>query len=281
MAAAYARHSDAPAHLEPTPRTRLQALSDHDPTAFRSDRLPTAHFDARFSDDNLAFWVPILSNAAQIGPGLDVLDVGCGSGGFTRAIAAAAGARMTGYDMSERFIDLARGLPPLETGAVDWVVGDAEQLPFRPSSFDRVLLSLVLHQLACPETAVREAFRVLRAGGLVLVRTIDPHDVAGRVPERYLPAMAEADAARLPAIDAVVRWLEQTGFTDVTVESHLRNKKLELAEQERELRTEVRHRYTFIADQEVNAAIERMRADAPRGDWIDPRPTQVIVAVKP
>lgn len=256
-------------------------MSNHDPTAFRSDRLPTAHFDARFSADNLAFWVPILIDAAQIGPGSDVLDVGCGTGGFTRGIAAAAGARMTGYDMSERFIDVAKGLPPPETGAVDWVVGDAEQLPFRPSSFDRVLLSLVLHQLARPQAAVREAFRVLRVGGLVLGRTIDPDDVAERVPERYLPAMAEADAARLPAIDAVGGWLEQAGFTDVTFESHLRNKTLDLAEQERELRTEARHRYTFIADEEVEAAIERMRADAPSGDWIDPRPTQVIVAVKP
>jgi 2-polyprenyl-3-methyl-5-hydroxy-6-metoxy-1,4-benzoquinol methylase len=81
-----------PCLLEPTRRLRLQALNDHDPTAFRSDRLPTGHFDARFSDDNLAFWVPILIDAAQIGPGLEVLDVGCGTGGFTRAIAASAGA---------------------------------------------------------------------------------------------------------------------------------------------------------------------------------------------
>jgi ubiquinone/menaquinone biosynthesis C-methylase UbiE len=188
---------------------------------------------------------------------------------------------MTGYDMSERFIDVARRQPPLETGSLEWVIGDAEKLPFRPSSFDRVLLSLVLHQLARPQAAVREAFRVLRVGGLVIVRTIDPDDVAGRVPERYLPAMAEADAARLPAIDTVIGWLEQAGLTDVSVESHIRNKKLDLAEQVRELRTEARHRYTFIADEEVEAAIERMRADIPCGEWIDPRPTQVIVAMKP
>ena len=47
-----------------------------DPVAFRSDRLPTEHFNARFSDDNVEFWVPLLVAAARITPGLDVLDVG-------------------------------------------------------------------------------------------------------------------------------------------------------------------------------------------------------------
>jgi ubiquinone/menaquinone biosynthesis C-methylase UbiE len=157
-----------------------------DPVAFRSELLPTEHFDARFSDDNVAFWVPLLIAAAQITPHLDVLDVGCGTGGFARAIAASARARVTGYDHSRRFIEFAKKPPEPESGAVAWVVGDAEALPFAEPSFDRLLLSLVLHQLARPVAAVGEAFRVLRVGGLVLVRTIAPEDVAERVPERYL-----------------------------------------------------------------------------------------------
>jgi ubiquinone/menaquinone biosynthesis C-methylase UbiE len=258
-----------------------QTLSVHDATAFRSERLPTAHFHRRFSDDNLAFWVPILVKAARIGPGVAVLDVGCGTGGFTRAIADSTDARVTGCDRAEKFIEAAKGLPPPSAGALDWVLGDAEDLPLPSSRFDRVLLSLVLHQLAQPGAAVNEAFRVLRAGGLVLVRTIAPGDAIERVPARYIPAMAAADAARLPAIERIVDWLEQAGFLDVAVECHRRNKRLGLDEQERELRTEVQHRYAFIADAEVEQAIERMRVDATKGEWIDPRPTQIIVAAKP
>jgi ubiquinone/menaquinone biosynthesis C-methylase UbiE len=168
-----------------------------DPVAFRSDRLPTEHFDERFSAENLDFWIPLLLKSAQITPGLEVLDVGCGTGGFARAIAGSAPAEVTGLDRSARFINFARRRPRPQTGTVRWVVGDGEQLPFAASSFDRVLLSLVLHQLADPRAGVVGAVRVLRGGGLVLVRTIAPEDVAGRARQRFIPRMAAADAARL------------------------------------------------------------------------------------
>jgi len=187
---------------------------------------------------------------------------------------------VTGCERSERFLEHARqqgGAP------VQWVHADAERLPFEPESFDRVLLSLVLHQLAEPTVAVTESFRVLRRGGLVLVRTIAPEDVHERVPERYLPAMAAADEARLPRIETIVDWLDEAGFGDIGVERHLRNKRLDCAEQERELRTEARYRYSFISEEELEAAVDQMRRDAAAagGEWVDPRPTYVIVAAKP
>jgi ubiquinone/menaquinone biosynthesis C-methylase UbiE len=185
---------------------------------------------------------------------------------------------VTGVDRSARFLDHARTL----SGSVRWVEGEAERLPFEERSFDRVLLSLVLHQLSEPAEAVTEAYRVLRPGGLVLVRTIAPEDVHERVPERYLPAMAAADEARLPRVGSIVDWLEQGGFGDIGVARHLRNKRLDSSEQERELRTEARYRYSFISEEEIEAAVDQMRRDAAAaGAWVDPRPTYVIVAAKP
>jgi SAM-dependent methyltransferase len=252
-----------------------------DPAAFRSDRLPAEQFDRRFSEENLAFWVPLLLEAAQITRGLEVLDVGCGTGGFARAIAGSATASVTACDRSERFLGFAARRPRPLAGTVRWLVGDAQRHPFGASSFDRVLLSLVLHQLPDPRAAVAEAFRVLRGDGLVLVRTIAPEDVAGRVPHRYLPGMAAADAARLPAVEAITDWLAQAGFTRVRNERHLRNSRLVLAAVEHNLRTEARYRYTFLTSDEIDAGVRRMRADAAQGDWIDPRPTHILVATKP
>ena len=254
-----------------------------DPRSFCSDRLPVEHFDERFSEDNLAFWVPLLVELGRVAPGSRVLDVGCGTGGFARGIAEAAGADVTGIDSSARFVAFAEGQPAPVRGSVRWLIGDAEVLPAEDGSFDRVLLSFVLHQLARPEVAVAEAFRVLVGGGLVLVRTVAPEDAGKRVPERYLPSMAAADAARLPPVSTIERWLLEAGFARPSMRVVPRNKPLNLADEERQLAVEARSRYPFISAAELEEGVRRMRAEAERehGGWIDPRPTTFLWAGKP
>ena len=251
---------------------------------FRSDLLPIDHFDARFSDENLRFWVPLLVELARVQAGSRVLDVGCGTGGIARAIAAATSAEVTGCDVSERFIvEARRRTEPPTAGRVAWVVADAERLPFPAESFERVLLSMVLHQVADPPAAVRAAFRVLRPEGVVAVRTIAPEEVFDRIPERYLPAMAAADAARLLDLETVQEMLAAAGFEVESVERVLRNKRLDLAEEERALRVEAASRYEFLTEADLADAVRRMREDAAasEGHWIDPRPTMFVVASKP
>jgi len=239
---------------------------------FRSDRLPVDYFHSRFSDDNLAFWVPLFVEAAAIGATTRVLDIGCGTGGHSIAIAAATGAAVIGIDESERFVARARQ----QAGTVEFVVGDAERLPFAEASFDAVLLSLVLHQLERPQAAVDEAHRVLADRGRAVVRTIDPQDARDRIPERFLPGMAAADAARLPPIEELVRMLSQAGF-EVSKRRVLRNKPLTLEEVEHSLRAE-RARYDFLTDAEVDGALRRLREDG--GPWVDPRPNTILVGTR-
>jgi ubiquinone/menaquinone biosynthesis C-methylase UbiE len=253
-----------------------------DPVAFGSARLPTKHFDERFSQENLVFWVPLLIECAQIEAGHRVLDVGCGTGGFARAIAETASAAVTGIDCSDRFLAFAREVPAPQRGSVEWKVGSAEALPVADDSFDRVLLSLVLHQLQHPEIAVAEAFRALAAGGHVVVRTIAPEDVIDRAPARFFPAMAAADTERMAPLEAIERWLQDAGLVVTQRRRVLRNKKLNLADEERQLLIEVHARYSFVSAAELDAGLRLMRAEAKVNGacWIDPRPTHIIVASK-
>ena len=77
-------------------------------------------------------------------------------------------------------------------------------------------------------------------------------------------------------------WLRDAGFVVAERRRVLRNKKLNLADEERQLLIEVRERYSFVSEQELDAGLRLMRAEAKvnGGSWIDPRPTHIIAASK-
>lgn len=75
---------------------------------------------------------------AGIEPGMDVLDVACGSGNATLP-AARTGARVTGLDLSPELLAIARERAAAQGLDIEWLDGDAEELPFGDASFDRVI----------------------------------------------------------------------------------------------------------------------------------------------
>jgi SAM-dependent methyltransferase len=94
-----------------------------------------------------------------------VLDAGCGTGGFVRAVRAThPNWTLTGVDVSP----LACGLARERTGA-EVVEGSITALPFADGSLDAVTTGDVLYHLDDPVTALREFARVLRPGGVVVV----------------------------------------------------------------------------------------------------------------
>jgi demethylmenaquinone methyltransferase / 2-methoxy-6-polyprenyl-1,4-benzoquinol methylase len=240
-----------------------------------SDRLPAEDFHAeRYPKENVAFWVPRLAELGGLHRGHRVLDVGCGTGGLAAAIAEATGAEVVGCDRSPSFLAYAGE----RSAAVEWVQGDAERMPFDDASFDRVLMSLLLHQLEEPGRAVAEAFRVLRRPGALVVRTVLPDAAAARIPFRFFPTLARVQAEQMPSLDEVTAWMRGAGFGHVLVHRVLRNKRLELNVVEAHLRKEVEHRYPFLTPEELEDGLRRMRET-----WDgrpDPRPVHFFVAEK-
>jgi SAM-dependent methyltransferase len=91
-------------------------------------------------------------------PGDSLLDVGCGTGWFTRR-AAADDLLATGLDPNAEWLDYAR---THSSPAVSWVEGDARALPFADASFDHVLSIAALCFVDDERQAVAEAVRVTR-----------------------------------------------------------------------------------------------------------------------
>ena len=104
--------------------------------------------------------------------GLDVVDLGCGTGRHT-AWLAAAGARVTAVDFSGGMLASARR--KVDPAAVRFVVHDLhEPLPVGEASFDAALSGLVLEHLRDLPAFFRETRRVLRPGGRAVVSAMHP-----------------------------------------------------------------------------------------------------------
>src|SRR5918996_1638310 len=87
-----------------------------------------------------------LVEGAGVERGMSVLDVACGTG--NAAIPAArSGARVTGLDLVPKLLEQGRAKAEAAGLEIEWVEGDAEELPFENGSFDRVL-SIFGHMFA-------------------------------------------------------------------------------------------------------------------------------------
>jgi ubiquinone/menaquinone biosynthesis C-methylase UbiE len=122
---------------------------------------------------------PRLLDRVGIAPGMEVLDVGTGSGGTVAIPAAQRGARVVGADLTPELFEDARRRAADAGVEVEWVEGDAEALPFEDESFDRVL-STFGHMFA-PRHALAgaELARVCRPGGVVGTCTWTPEGFVG------------------------------------------------------------------------------------------------------
>ncbi|HMF03843.1 MAG TPA: methyltransferase domain-containing protein [Acidimicrobiia bacterium] len=223
------------------------------------DRYRPPEFDAeRYPPDNLAFWVPVTVRLGRIGRSDNVLDLGCATGGFTGAIAEATGARVVGCDHSYDMLAYARR--HRSRPSTSWVQGDAAYAPFGPRSFDRVVASLVIHQVGDRERVLHEVSRVLKRNGVLLIRTVTPDDAAAWIPHRFFPSVAGAQRARMPPIAELTRLLAQAGFSDVGSEAVERARHVPLEDIEASFRTEVADRFPFLSPAELEDGLARLHA---------------------
>ncbi|MFF2600441.1 class I SAM-dependent methyltransferase [Streptomyces californicus] len=136
--------------------------------------------------------------------GKRVLELGCGAGQWSRALAA-EGADVVGFDLAET--QLAAASAAMGASRYRLVQGAAEQLPFATGSFDLVFCDFGGLSWAPPHLAVPQAARVLRPGGRLVFNVASPwfeacyDEPAGRVTTTLrqdyfgLDAIAEGDGA--------------------------------------------------------------------------------------
>ncbi len=169
-----------------------------------------------------------LAVRAVVWPGDRVLDACCGTGDLAIE-AERRGGRVVGLDFSARMLERARP----KSGTIEWVQGDALDLPFDDATFDAATVGFGVRNLRDLGLGLSELARVLRPGGHVAVLEITrPQGIlrpffrvwfevlvplAGRIlpggkAYTYLPASVR----RFPGPEHLSALLESAGFENVT-----------------------------------------------------------------
>ncbi len=155
------------------------------------------------------YWFAGLVSVGDIRPSDRILDLGAGTGRFSRLAA-----EMGFVVAADRSLDmLARAR---DKGSFPRIRADALALPFRRDAFDVTLLVMVLHQLADMPRALAEVARVSRR---VAIATSDMSTRTLGVLDEAFPSLLAIDRERFPPIPRIVEALREAGFTNVAAEA--------------------------------------------------------------
>ena len=171
-------------------------------------------------------WTPGLVAMAALQAGERVLDLACGSGLVARLAASEVGStgRVTGLDVNEAMLAVARSLPPPAGAPITWVQASAEAMDLSDASVDVILCQQGFQFFPDKPAALREMHRVLAPSGRLLFsvwKSPSPYNVAvSEALERHvgLEAAKKFRSSRLvPDESTLDRMLVEAGFRGVKV----------------------------------------------------------------
>lgn len=154
---------------QPLASGNIDTSSDPRFTAYYEEASQSQATVARFANVKAKIdW--LLRRAGRSAEQLDVADIGCGAG--TQAIMwAQSGHRISGIDINEPLVEIARKRLTEAGLAARFDVGSATALPYADASFDVVLLPELLEHVEAWQACLDEALRVLRPRGMIFLST--------------------------------------------------------------------------------------------------------------
>lgn len=238
-------------------------------------------YDRRFETNELDGVLTAVRGVAQDVRAERILEVGCGTGRWLADLASERIQRW-GLDPSSGMLREARK----RNGDLRLVKGRAERAPLADAAFDLVFCINAIHHFDDPRAFVREAHRLLRAGGALAVLGSNPH---GRQSDWYVYAFFEGtyetDLRRFPTWETLGRWMAASGFLQAAqqeVERVVDHKVGRRVLEDPFLEKQACSQLALLTDEAYAAGMGRIRAALARaeaaGQWLT-FPTDIQLAM--
>jgi SAM-dependent methyltransferase len=147
-----------------------------------------------------------LAHLLSVAHGGNFLDLACGTGNYTNALASIGG-NWHGCDISEVMVRQARA----KNQEVRWQVSSADSLPYPATFFDGAICTLAIHHFPDLLQPFKEVYRTMRQGPFVLF-TAFPEQMQRYWLCHYFPEMMASSIAQMPTQEIVTSALRSAGF---------------------------------------------------------------------
>ena len=164
----------------------------------------------------LNLWMSIVSSHLEGRAVNTILDLGCGTGRFSNALAAHFDAEVIGVDPSKKMLAQAR--MKLPDPRVRYHSGRGEAIPLPDESVDLIFMSMIFHHFDDPSLAVRECLRVLRDGAIAFLRAGIRERISSYPYVDFFPASRPVLERCLPTSMEVRQVFEAAGFHTIATE---------------------------------------------------------------
>jgi ubiquinone/menaquinone biosynthesis C-methylase UbiE len=143
------------------------------------------------------------------------LDIGCGTGNYTIALAN-EGLKFYGVEPSEKMLNIAKS----RNNEINWLIGQAEQIPTDNNVFDGCIATLTIHHWADIEKAFKELYRVLKGNGKIVFFTSTSDQMQGYWLNHYFPKMLKDAIKQMPSFETIKKAAANAGFAIKATEKY-------------------------------------------------------------
>lgn len=164
----------------------------------------------RLPEETMALWLETISRYVPRDSTKTIIDLGCGTGRFTKGLSDHFSAKVYGIDLSQKMLTVAR--QTLISPLIGFVQGTAESIPLADGVADLVFLSMVYHHIQHKSKAVCEIRRVLKGSGFLCIRTSTQDSVDSYLWLRFFPGARQIELTRAPSRRGITDFLQGNGF---------------------------------------------------------------------